>query len=239
MSDLLVFDFFSDTGHFKRYYTTSSPITFAFPPKTAIQGVLGAILGIEKESCIAVFQKAQLKVAIQILNPIKKFRMGIKWIKTSSVSSMQKVEPKPIVQEYLRDCRYRLYISLEDKTLFNDLQTKLELKQTFYSLCMGITECLAHYGYVGKVSANVKEISEQLIEVHSLIPFSNLLRESDSVDFLEVGKIFQKERCCVEFSSERQPLRFEDFLFETSGHPIRAKVNQYQVLSSGENIILF
>ncbi|MDI3478645.1 MAG: CRISPR-associated protein Cas5h, partial [Thermoanaerobacterium sp.] len=28
----LIFDIYGDFGHFKKYYTTSSPLTFSFPP---------------------------------------------------------------------------------------------------------------------------------------------------------------------------------------------------------------
>ena len=44
----LIFDIYGDFGHFKKYYTTSSPLTFSFPPPPTIKGMLGAIGGISK-----------------------------------------------------------------------------------------------------------------------------------------------------------------------------------------------
>ena len=41
----LVFDIKGDYGHFKKYYTTSSPLTFSIPPRTTVSGMIGALIG--------------------------------------------------------------------------------------------------------------------------------------------------------------------------------------------------
>ena len=48
MKKVLVFDIWSEYGHFKKPYTTTSPLTFSIPSRTALTGIIGAILGIEK-----------------------------------------------------------------------------------------------------------------------------------------------------------------------------------------------
>ena len=45
----LVFDIKGDYGHFKKYYTTSSPLTFSIPPRTTVSGMIGALIGLDKE----------------------------------------------------------------------------------------------------------------------------------------------------------------------------------------------
>jgi len=52
---VLVFDLFGDFAHFRKYYTTTSPLTFSFPPPPTIAGILGAIYGASKEEYLDIF----------------------------------------------------------------------------------------------------------------------------------------------------------------------------------------
>jgi len=47
---VLVFDIWGDYGHFRKFYTTTSPLTFSFPPPPTIAGILGAIYGTDKKT---------------------------------------------------------------------------------------------------------------------------------------------------------------------------------------------
>jgi len=37
--ETLVFDVKGDLGHFRKFYTTSSPLTFSFPPPPTVRGI--------------------------------------------------------------------------------------------------------------------------------------------------------------------------------------------------------
>ena len=77
----LVFDIWADIGHFRKYYTTSSPLTFSFPSPPTIAGMLGAIIGSGKDRYLSDFALDQM-YQIGLLNPVKKFRWGINYINT-------------------------------------------------------------------------------------------------------------------------------------------------------------
>ena len=46
--NFLIFKLQGDFAHFKRHYTTTSPLSFDFPPRTVLSGLVGAILGLSK-----------------------------------------------------------------------------------------------------------------------------------------------------------------------------------------------
>lgn len=71
MKKLLCFDIWADYAHFKKYYTTTSPLTFSIPPKTSIYGIIGAILGMGKNEYLYYFQPGMCQIGIQIMKPIK------------------------------------------------------------------------------------------------------------------------------------------------------------------------
>ncbi len=80
---LLVFDIGSEYGHFRKFNTTTSPLTYSIPTRPAIAGLLGAILGIERELSAGkfrdgvmpiaeVFTKEKARIGVQLINPVKK-----------------------------------------------------------------------------------------------------------------------------------------------------------------------
>jgi len=68
----LVFDISASYGHFKKPYTTTSPLTYSIPTRTAVSGIIAAVLGFGKEDYQEHFTKPQAKIAIGIRNPVKK-----------------------------------------------------------------------------------------------------------------------------------------------------------------------
>ena len=107
---ILVFDIWGDYGHFKKFHTTSSPLSFSIPPPTAVYGIIGAIAGISKENYTDTLNQYNLKIAVGINKPVKKMRMGVNWIELKK--SFEKLErAQQIKKEFLKDCSFRIYIS--------------------------------------------------------------------------------------------------------------------------------
>ncbi|MDD4749617.1 MAG: CRISPR-associated protein Cas5, partial [Methanosarcinaceae archaeon] len=72
---VLVFDVWGEFGHFRKHYTTTSPLTFSIPPRTAISGMIGAIIGLDKAEYLKYFSKNEAKIAVKIESPVKKTRI--------------------------------------------------------------------------------------------------------------------------------------------------------------------
>ena len=120
---VLVLDLWGDYAHFRKYFTTSSPLTFAFPPKTALYGIVSAIIGLDKNEYLKYFQDKKCKIAIRILNPIKKTRISINYIDTKIAVDMGGIIcRKQVNLVVLNDVKYRIYFYHED----NELQEKLK-----------------------------------------------------------------------------------------------------------------
>ena len=80
---VLFFDIWGDYGHFRKFYTTTSPLTFSFPPPSTIAGILGAIYGATKDEYLKIFSSDRCKTALKIISPVKKVRMVINLINTN------------------------------------------------------------------------------------------------------------------------------------------------------------
>ena len=125
--EILIFDISSEYGHFRKYNTTTSPLTYSIPTRTAIAGILGAILGMEREIADGVypdgavpvqefFSKANCDIAIQILNPVKKENVAVNLINTKiSFYDLSKAKRTQIEFELVKDVKYRIFFTLTMK----------------------------------------------------------------------------------------------------------------------------
>ena len=233
---VLCFDIWADFGHFKRYYTTASPLSFSIPPVTAVYGILGAICGFSKEEYIEKMKESKTRIAIRIKRPIRKVRFGINWIETKSAGPMlNRIKERTQIKiEYLRNPEYRIFVTSED-WFIDDLKKFLFSHKCVYTVSMGISECIANFCFIDEM--NGKEQKDNgYINISSVAPFSAISSASGSIKF-EEGKKYSKERLPILMSEDRQVIKYDDILFEVNGKSIQCKVNRYIELNNGENIV--
>lgn len=235
----LVFDIYGDFAHFKRFYTTSSPLTFSFPPPPTVRGMLGAIVGTDKENYLEVFSHEKCKIAIRILSPVNKIRMGLNHINTKGnywvpIKKGSHEARTQIRTEFLKNPAYRIYVSHSDSTVFGTLIENIKSNKTVFTLSLGLSELLADFKFIG-----VKEFTQcknHEGEILTVIPMSAL--ENYGITF-EEGKKYFKEKIAVEMTKDRVVQRYEDVLFEAQGKSIQARANSCMEDENGERIIFF
>ena len=105
---LLAFDIWGDYGYFRRGYTSTSTITYPFPSRTTIAGLISGIVGLEKDSYHDFFNENNSKIGLRILNPIKKMNINLNYINTK--------EYNPLTIDYMPFYDY-LDISLMEEAI--------------------------------------------------------------------------------------------------------------------------
>jgi CRISPR-associated protein Cas5h len=239
--ETLIFDIFGDYAHFKKFYTTSSPLTFSFPPPPTVKGILGAISGIDKSKYLDTFSSEQCYIAIRIISPVEKTRMGINLINTKG-SFWQPVKRgthearTQIRTEFLKKPAYRIYFTHKDQNLMNYIQNMLQLHKTVYTVSLGLSELLADFKYCGSFSANVVDSTDNPTDITTIIPLS--LIDKNGITF-EEGKKYFKERIPVDMTQDRVVKRYENTLMEITGKTIKAKLKNYWQTENGECITFF
>ena len=68
---IISFRYHAKYGHFRKPYSNVSSLSYPFPPRTALAGLLGAILGVPKAEVPIKFNDSNFKVAVEIEKPIK------------------------------------------------------------------------------------------------------------------------------------------------------------------------
>lgn len=229
---VLVFDVWGDYGHFRKYFTTSSPLTFSFPPKTAIYGLVSAILGIDKDEYLKYFQNKNCKVAIKIINPVKKTRIPINYIDTKQAIDMSKIKNRTQVNlEVIKNCKFRIYFYHKDKEFYDNLKELLIDKKCVYSICLGLSELIANYKFVGEFKAERFE-NKEFVEIDTLIPFDENINIK-----IQDGREYLKDTIYNEMNEKREITEYISVLYERTGKTIMCNIPVYYKLESGDKIV--
>ena len=131
---ILVFDICGEYAHFKKIYATTSALSYAIPPKPTVYGILGAILGLEKENntYLNTFSNKSCLIGIGIKRPLIFQRLGIN-LKAELGRKKEGAPPKPTMMEFVHRPHYRLYISHNDSSVFEKLTKSVETHSAFYT----------------------------------------------------------------------------------------------------------
>lgn len=245
MKKVLVFDFYAPLGHYKMPYTTTSPLTFPTPTKTSIYGLIGAIIGLDKNDYLNYFQNETTKLAIAINKKIKKTTIAQNLINTKAVSMFARMDSRknaPRTQiriEFLKDISYRIYVNFGTNELHNRLKDMLSFHKTKYSISMGLSECLANYNYIGEFDLIKVKDNNNFIELNSILPI-NLLKDNFQIKLLERDKKFLRVHLPLEMKANRELIKSGDFIIEENGKTISTSIkNYFRIEKLEQNIVLF
>ncbi|HEC56530.1 MAG TPA: type I-B CRISPR-associated protein Cas5 [Candidatus Syntrophoarchaeum butanivorans] len=234
---VIIFDVWGDYAHFRKIYTTSSPLSYSFPPRTTIAGLIGAIAGIDKEEYLGYFTKDRANIACRILSPIKKVRIGENLINTKDgyFIPVRKTGHQPRTQvrfEFIKDPKYRIYFSHSDEKLYEKVKNHLKNHQSVYTPSLGLSELICNFSYRGEFKVSLKSVDE-FIPIDSVVP-SRYFRESPE---FEVGKEYFSETVPLEMTEGRKVVDYGEVLFERNGREIMANVTNFWEVGDGEQII--
>ncbi len=103
----LVVEISGDFAHFRAHETTRENISYPFPPRTALVGMLAAILGYPRNSYwFENHPLRNIKIGLQILNPISRMFMKVNYQSTKSTINISNgsntsilLSPDPLATE--------------------------------------------------------------------------------------------------------------------------------------------
>lgn len=221
---VLVFDIWSDFAHFRRFETTTSPLTYPFPTGTTIAGLLAAIIGPPRDSYYSLFSRNNMEFSVRILNPVKKIVVPISIVKTDEPNWFflwKLKDPRaPTPYEFVRNPKYRIYVRFKNsalKELYEKLKQHLYNHQTVYTPYLGITEMIANFKFIGDFQATPIQIKNETKDLHSVARI-------DTIKIIpEEGKRYGRETVPLYMDSNRKVLEYCDIVYEVTGKSIKIR----------------
>ena len=228
-------DIWGDYAHFKKPYTTTSPLTYSIPSRTALTGIIGAIMGIRKDKNNEDLNYSKCNLSIRIMNPIKKTIINQNLINTKTAEKMSRMKSKggrtQIRIENLKDVKYRIYVEIFSEKEHNDLLSRLKNHSPVFTPSLGISENLANFSFIEEVEYK-KEMGD--IKLHSVLNIEKI--QPQNVIF-EEGKEYFVDTYSLEMQEDREVLKYGEILIERKGQEIAVRNIEYIALSNGENIM--
>ena len=253
--EILIFDISSEYGHFRKYNTTTSPLTYSIPTRTAIAGVLGAVLGMEREISEGLypegatpvqefFSKDNSDIAIQIINPVKKQTVAMNLINTAgardhfyNLTRKNGSARTQIEFELLKDAKFRIYISIKNnQDTFKELTERIKAKKHYYSPYLGLAQFTANLDFVDKINAELVENKEkEYIDIQTAVNLSKI-KDKNPV-FFNYSAMYSANNMPIEMNRNREVQEYSEVLIERNGLPIKARVDSYYKINNGGNIV--
>ena len=247
--EILIFDISSEFGHFRKYNTTTSPLSYSIPTRTAVAGILGAILGMEREVADGVypvgaipvqefFSKANSDIAVQILNPVKKENIALNLINSkTSFYDLTRAGRTQIEFELVKNIKYRIFFALNNNHLvFNELAERIKTKSHHFSPYLGLAQCTATVDFVDIKQAQFSENKEEnFIDIITAVNLSKTISEQP-VEF-DYSAMYSANNMPIEMNQNREVQEFSEVLIEKNGLSVKAKVMEYYKIENYGNIL--
>lgn len=148
------FDVKGNWAHFRKPETNNNPLTHDFITKTALIGMIGAVLGIEREEMKNLFPQLSedLLYGVSVKNAVKKES----WAFTLryAVDFFQKA---PKQMEFLKKPENQVVLALQNErsaSYFNAFQIALEKQEARFTPVLGLHNCPAELNFVSKGEFN-------------------------------------------------------------------------------------
>lgn len=250
---LLSFDIWGEFAVFRRPYSTTSPLTYPFPTRTAIAGFISAILGLDRNSYYEDFNKDNSGIGIQLLSPIKRTHIGQNLIATNKGYYLWDINENPRTQilfEVLKEPKFRIFAWLKKEDLYTSLKNRLINHTCIYTPYLGLAPMIANFQF-HKEFSNIKmkkkeEKEDSLTKVVTIVPEEyNVVSDSNH----KLGRINMP----TYMDTNRKP-EFSNFIYdacstttittETSKtnfllHPLNIRNGIYYEIDNDLNIVLF
>jgi CRISPR-associated protein Cas5h len=225
-----VFEVASDLAHFRRPYAITTALTFPIPPRTALCGLVGAVLGLPKNEGLRCFGDGEAVFGIEIREALKTTSFSINLLDTKDNPTFRPKRENPhtpMRYEFIRAPRYRILFSHKD--FGPQLAVKLRERETVYTPCLGLAWLIAWFGERVEVRA------ARLVTGPSRVTCRSPVRSDDVVgpiDWDEQG-IYQRIRMPAEMQPDRRVTRYQEYIIETTGGTIKSELRAHWELDDG------
>lgn len=244
---LIVFEVSGEYGHFRKFNTTTSPLTYPIPTRTALTGLLGAVLGIERETAPGrfpgnvtpvqeLFSSAVCGVAIQLLSPVKKVNIGFNLLDTgNSFFEIKKSGRTQIEFELLKNPAFRVFVQHQDETVIDKLSERLTNNAHHFTPYLGLSQFTAVLSNTVVCSASLKTSAGSTVPIQSAVNLS-ALTDSSPIEFNQTAHYYV-ETMPIELSKERVVTRYGEVLVDADGGAVAVRTNTWIETSDFGNIL--
>jgi CRISPR-associated protein Cas5h len=219
-------------GHFKRPETNNNPLTHDFITKTALIGMIGAVLGYEREEMKPLFPQLSddLLYGVELVQPVKK----ISWGFTSRTAFKPWESGTPKYFEFLKNPCFKVIIALKNdnsKNIFDAFCNAVKNEEAIFTPVLGWHNCPANITFVLKSEVKKVVNTTESVTLNCFVS-SNHKPQFTGIEAFRVG--FENLPTFQNDDFWNLPDRYEKVIYPDAGNSISVKGDYFQDLQNNE-----
>lgn len=215
-------------AHFKKPETNNNPLTHDCITKTALIGLIGSVLGIERQDMKKQFPKLSENIiySVQFLNPLKK----VSWGFSSRTAINPTASGSPKYFEFLYNPKFKITLALKNKESEKEFIHFLEAiknQESIYTPVLGWHNCPANLEFISE--GNLSELKNSEFETFFFVSKEHVPK---SVGNFRIG--FDKLSVCQNedfFNTEYKEIIYPDF-----PHQLKVIGDHYEYQNTNQKI---
>ena len=258
MDSLIIFDILGQFAHFRAFDTTRENISYPFPPRTAVIGLIAGIMGLPRNEYWENHSLSSAKIAIQLLNPIWRTKIRVNYLQTKYPMTLKsglriilakdpyEVRSKeqrgfsaPVNLNMLRNVAYRIFFTSDQEKLINELYKKLKNHKYCYPPYLGHANLLAEIKLKGRFS--FQSLEEGVYDIDSIVPITALNEKIVKAEDLGYSILFNVPVSLSYKNNKIVLKRTEHILFNSKNEKIKVSChsNKAHVVTMDEKNVYF
>ena len=240
MNELLVFDVHGYVAHFRRVDSTTTALTYGFPPRTTIIGMIAAMLGMPRDSYYDEFAPEKCRIAVSVMSRNRRIFLKQKYINTKYLNELQlrgvgKFRPTALqnIQLLVPDkfdnpLHFRIFFFHKDRELMDELERRIRRRRFRCPISLGPAYCLASASFVDSPSFESLEMNEAA-HINTVIPVTKIAGREWAGKNRDV-RIYREGPMPVHFAREsvkrktyRRIVGVESYIYTEGGEGIAVK----------------
>lgn len=236
LNPLIIFDLTGAQAMFRKFYTNSSSLSYPFPPRTTLVGLIAGLMGYERDTYYNDLALECCSIALSIRVPVRQVMQTVNYVLTQSKGSVWSKNtagfdgseggiqtPVEFIYPTIprTRLRYRVYVTHQERKWLENFEKILKTETWIYPPCLGMSECLAQVQYITTLQNWTLTELEQDIQLSTVVPTHFLNGPPELVDRAQ----FIKERMPLELGPDRRLRAIEDVLYERTGRGITTRVS--------------
>ena len=246
---IVVIDLRGAMAHFRAFYTNSSSLTYSFPPRTVITGLLAGMMGYPRDSYYDEFSRENCRIALSIHRPFRKMMNTLNYFWAKSPNDFVVRSGNPLQVQFetiIPDAQpsgwgilvYRIYIWHSRSDVLSEIKRRTQQRKYVYPPYMGISEFTAEARFVDElIGDDIRVVRSEGYAEFSTVLNADLVADR-GLEFRSGDQPLQymKEVMPLEFKSDRSNRSTGKFIFEKNLRGIRAMLTTPFIRARGENL---
>ncbi|MBD3349854.1 MAG: CRISPR-associated protein Cas5 [Candidatus Lokiarchaeota archaeon] len=236
INSILIFDLEGKFGHFKKYYSNVSSLTYQIPPRTVLTGLIASIMGrYPRDTYYEIFSPQNCKLSVRVISPVRKHIECLNYKKNNGVSTQVRLE---ILLPMKEKIVYRIYFTHFDDKIIAALKQKLLDSDLGYGIYFGQRQFRANAIFHDEIDCrDLKIVKDPSAPIVSLTNKKNVKQFSDrkSMEIIETSMPCQMKKII----NGRIQESMVNICYERNGLPLFGNFKEAIEIRNDVNISFF